>query len=815
MKDNNSALKLLSIKDDNHLTLSLYNQYVTTINLALKQKKQPWLEQLTQEVRSLAHLSTRELLTLLEDSVLPLIQRYEYLQQQADLSQQTLDENQQKLHSLKHEIYQGLHLRCKVSEALHLPRQVDDLKAYAKRNTQISIASLDDDSRLIIYDLLCEAGYDKQILYQDVIAVIPKRSYKTVRKPQAIKKALTQIYQFTHHVNEALKLKPSPPGWFSTQVLHLQQQLQPALSQIGQWPLLPLLWQARYLLYFLLSLGAYALLLQTCSPLAVIILSEKWFALLSSGLFYTVGLLPLWWLLGEKLHHAFKATRNGYLNIKQDQVVEALHLLERSHQLIYHRLSQVIVDITYHDFSLLNEKIESHLQALKTLDAKLQHYSWWERLFCHAQLKSQTAVISKKLCQTETQLQMTVKRMIKHITSRVKEELTLLEKAVYHQALRPVFPANQYNNIKQFIEKYGTKEDVEHYEAQANITHLWCRRLEHFSLREKHGNQHQLMLSQPWGGHIIRKDVMRGWQILLAELGDVNGPSKQALEIHKLLCGKRDMSLEALTQSIEQVAKEKSTILLQKIQMLIFNTLPDRNAAQAKCLSQAQKQLISNWYHQNQTRINWANHIMQQAFADKQKCNRFERLTNTQLARCYELLEGADIYYFAKAQKEHRVTRHNLAKAYFESYQGQSSRAFRLLRFLPEPVKGKLLPGVACKRLTWILTNLNKKVDPEKPFNDVDIEFFLHHDLSKQHALFNVAQMISNSAEFSKPWSANMEKFLASCRNDGLDSGKLLTQYQAKNKRIKTFVLNQHKLKKFLPTLPIKELTRKNACVSR
>ncbi|HRE31834.1 MAG TPA: hypothetical protein PLD88_07670, partial [Candidatus Berkiella sp.] len=87
-----------------------------------------------------------------------------------------------------------------------------------------------------------------------------------------------------------------------------------------------------------------------------------------------------------------------------------------------------------------------------------------------------------------------------------------------------------------------------------------------------------------------------------------------------------------LTQSIEKVAKEKSAIMLQKIQMMIFNTLPDRNAAQARCLSKAQKNLISHWYCQNQTQINWANHIMQQAFADK-KNNRFERLTNTQLAR--------------------------------------------------------------------------------------------------------------------------------------------------------------------------------------
>ncbi|HRE31835.1 MAG TPA: hypothetical protein PLD88_07675, partial [Candidatus Berkiella sp.] len=107
------------------------------------------------------------------------------------------------------------------------------------------------------------------------------------------------------------------------------------------------------------------------------------------------------------------------------------------------------------------------------------------------------------------------------------------------------------------------------------------------------------------------------------------------------------------------------------------------------------------------------------------------------------------------AQNEQKVTRHNLAKTYFESYQGQSSRAFRLLRFLPESVKYKLLPEIAQKRLTWLLTHLGTKVNLTKPFDDIDIEFFLHHDLSKQHVDFNVTQMIRNSVEFSKPWSAN------------------------------------------------------------
>ncbi|HRE31833.1 MAG TPA: hypothetical protein PLD88_07665, partial [Candidatus Berkiella sp.] len=276
----------------------------------------------------------------------------------------------------------------------------------------------------------------------------------------------------------------------------------PALSQIGQWPVLPFLWQGRYLLYFLLSLGAYALLLQTCSPLAFI-LSEKWFSFLSASLFYTVGLFPLWGLPGQAFHHTFNKLRNRYLNSKKEQVIEALHLLEQSHQLIHHRLSQVIVDITHHDFSLLNEKIPTKLEALKKLKAKLQHYSWQEYLFCHTQLKSQMFAINEKMCQTEMQLQMAVKKMIKHVTSRVKEELTLLEKAVCREALMPVFPVNQYNNIKQFIKKYGTKQDLEDYEIQANITHLWCRRVEHFSLRNKHSN-HNLILGQPWGGHIIR-----------------------------------------------------------------------------------------------------------------------------------------------------------------------------------------------------------------------------------------------------------------------------------------------------------------------
>ncbi len=769
------------------LAQTLYNRHVQTINQTLKQVSATWHEKLNDDIKPLAHLSTRALLGLLENSVNPLQIRYRYLANQplTPAQKAILDANHEKLKLLKHQIHLGLRFRCTISAKCHLPRQVDDLEYYATKDksSRAKLATLDDDSRLIIYDLLLAVGFDSKQLFHDIVAVVPKRSYPLPRKIKDSKQAMTACYAFTHNVVKILHLKPTPPDrWFRLSQKMLQA-FQPFFSIFDA--------KMRYPLYFVLSLGAYYLLLQAISPLAVIFLSESLALLLNKVLFYTIGLLPLWSLASQYLYSTLSQIGLRWRSQKTEQIVEALFALEQAHQFMNHRLSQVIVDITHYDFALLHETITVHQCSLKQLRTMLQRYTWREKITCTHATKMQAQAICQEIDRSEVALSNITSLLIKHITARVKEELTLLQKSLHHRsALVPVFPADQYTKIKQFIREYGTADDLARYEAQANVTHLWLHKWHQFILQDSRAST--ITLQQPWGGYSLRQDLMHGWQILLKQLGPVNATSKSALAIHALLRGKQVLSLPELTQAINAVCKPADTAkILEQCQWILFKTLSARKPTTAALLSPTQKALLAAWYHAHAEPIAHASKLMKQMFS-RQHATRIEQFSDEDLARCYELLDGADIYHYAHGMQRTSCSRQNLARQYFEVYQGQSSRAFRLLKFVPLKEKAMMLCKVARLRLTWLLDHL-------APFDEIDIELFLQHKLSTKSQLFDFAQGIRKHSAFNKPWTAQMEQFLNNCRNYGLDSGKLLTEYQTSNHRIKTFLVKRPKPLKVPP----------------
>lgn len=243
------------------LTQTLYNRHVQTINQALKQENVAWHEKLNDDIKPLAHLCTRALLGLLENSVNPLQIRYRYLANQplTLVQKSILDANHEKVKQLQKQILQGLRFRCTISAKCHLPRQVDDLEYYAtkEKTSRARLATLDDDSRLIIYDLLLAEGFDKKQLFVDVMAVVPKRSYPLPRKIKSIQQAMTASYAFTHNVAKALHLKRDPPGRWLRLLRKMQQPFQSLFSVFDNLPIAPWLATMRYPLYFVLSLGAY------------------------------------------------------------------------------------------------------------------------------------------------------------------------------------------------------------------------------------------------------------------------------------------------------------------------------------------------------------------------------------------------------------------------------------------------------------------------------------------------------------------------------------------------------------------------------
>lgn len=306
MQESNETLALQPIlqPSSSAITQALYNHQVNLINDSLKQKKAPWIailfahgkpKGLSQDLKLLAHLSSKELLALLEESIFSLEQRHHYLQnlEQEKASRDILNENKHKLEKLKKLIYQGLLARCEMSTILHLPRQVDDLEMYLRHKINgpacVATGTLDDDSRLLIYDILNSAGFDEKMLNKVIVAVIPKRTYQKLAEAKVIQQALNDTYAFSEKICQALAINRQKPRPLQTFLIQAQIRLNSVVPDFIQLKLKKL-WPWRYLLYFMLSLSAYYLLMQTLTVALVFLLSEKILAFIASALFYSVGL---------------------------------------------------------------------------------------------------------------------------------------------------------------------------------------------------------------------------------------------------------------------------------------------------------------------------------------------------------------------------------------------------------------------------------------------------------------------------------------------------------------------------------------------
>jgi hypothetical protein len=822
------ALMLEPVKQPHSFSLShaLYNHQVNLINPLLqsppsglpKQNEHTFTLPLYKDIKPLAHLTTKQLLALLEETIFPLEQRYDYLiNQEKDLASSTiLQTNQEKLSQLKQIIYQGLLARCQISMALKLPRQFDDVQSYfeSKKNPAlVKEDSLDDDSRILIYDILAAAGFNKAKLYSAIIDVIPKRTYQKSCDAKVIKQEVKDVFGFTQQVCEALAIKRKKPSRLH---LFLQEATKKSEALIGAFGMQKLanFWQLRYIFYFLLSFIAYYLLMQAITTAFVLLLSAQVLTLISSVLFYSIALFPLWGIISQKLFFGFNRFINQRRDPKQTQIVEALFFLEQTQQFISYRLNQIIVDISHYDIDALKQMILNKRLSISELKKQLLRFNLLDKVVAGVALKNQAKVVAERLVILEGSLDTTVQALISHMTLRVEEERTLLEASLYKQTLVPSFPANQFKKISEFIHEFGTKAQISNFLKQCHIADLWQKGFEQLTFVDPSPNG---LLQQPFGKHILRHDMMKGWQILLNAWHDGSEKSNSMALLNNLISGKKLLTQKALTESIEQVAQNSAAKdLLEKIQSILFSTLSQRPPETAALLSQAQKNQIITWHSLHRSPIKKAVRLLKEVFSDN-AASLLAGYTNIELAQFYQALEGRDYYHFAKGHSQGKSKRQNQLRVYFERYQGQSSHAFLLMRFLPEQKKRSMIVDVAKHRLAWIISHLDKGVNPEKPFDAQDIELFLHHDLLMQHSRFNVVEAICESREFKETYNPKMDQFLQSCRRHGLDTGQLHLLYLNRKNTVKqNTILAQYKHQKIkIKPFPQNEFPGGKISVSR
>lgn len=732
MQESTQTPLLQPLKQPSAFALShaLYNHQVKIINQKL--------------TSPLAQQSASTLLSLLEGELFSLTKRYEYLQKQNKLPEiaDHLNQNQQILATLTQQIHQQLLQKCQSH-------------------------GLDDDSRLIIYDILHAAGYDKEQLYRRIIQSIPKRTYQKLCDAKVVKKSLSDVYSFTQQVSKALAILPTKPNHWQSAITEFKKQF----SSISPF------WRLRYLFYFMLSLGAYYLLMQAVTMLGIFLLSEKLLAFISSTLFYGVGLLPLWWFCGQFVFSQWNHFIERWRVPKQSQIVEALYVLEHTQQWIGYRLSQVIVDIVRTDIDSLKSSLNQRQEVIQGLITQLNTFTISEKMLAGSALKCQAQRVSNRLYEQQVELEMTLQRLVDHLTSRVKEEIQLLGKPQGKSLSVPLLSIKKYLQIKKFIGELGTKGQQKNFEEQTNMATLWQKQLPQFTLLDKTKQPNQ---QQPWGTHVLRQDSLQGWQTLLSQWQESGISVKSARVLNELLRNKRKLTMAAFLKVIERMVnpKERST-LISTIQSILFNTLSIRDPSAASLLGKIHKNQIRIWYQDHKTSISTAKQVMEALLEDKTN-KTFASYPDTQLAECYELLEGADIYHYSQNDISKQMARNNKIKQFLTEYEGQTSRAFLFLRFIPKHLTLSLHVQIAQKRLQWLLSHLGSGVNAVNPFDEHDLELFLAHALSKQHQAFNFANIVRSHPQFTKP-SKMMSQFLKACREFGLDDGQLFEAYQAKS----------------------------------
>lgn len=790
---------------------------------------------LWKQIKPLAHLNSAQLLSLLQDEILPLEKLYRstllQLISNSKKYRETISHfqnNLKNLNRLRDIVFDGLLLRCKAYKQLKVQRNVDDCVAsLANKINELNLldkelnipkdlsATLDDDRRFTIYDLLKGRPLDKNTLLQEVLLSVPKRSHTAIRPAHEIKKDLEDIQLLNNRVIirlESDQNDDSKPTYFGFNIIpaflvwtanKTASSIRNALSYIGITSFFEKIWNIRYAIYLSLSLSTYYFILQIATPWIYSLFGVAAFSTISSVLFCTLGIAPLWWL-GLKGSIALgKGIKNYLTHWKKEEILEALIVLDNTQTFICGRLSQSIIDIPHFDIQHLAQTAQRYEKQLEQSEFKLKRFYVGERILCKGGVSTQLEVVQSKINSQQKQIQTQLKHLTIHIAKRIGQEIELLDKHANKHVLAPILPSEQLEKLEQFVITFGDNKTLTLFKNNSNVIEKWLKKIEKFKFlqaRPEDVNYHQ-----PWGGHDIHRDLAKGWHVILNAFAR-NAPSRDAcLQLNQLLLGDRTMTEHELHNLVKKLdVGNRVAFVIQKIQSHLFNTLQARSPQCARLLSRQQKNIITQWYHKHEIQIKTAEKVMSQIFSkskygNDQLTQKLDEIGDDTLASYYELLDGADIYCYSANQVESISKRKNLARQYFEENKGDSSLAYRFIKFIPQQEKGTILIDVAKKRLGWLLEHLDKRVKPAKPFDEVDIELFNDFELLEQNDKFAFSRFVRQSKYFDAPWTQNMETFLDSCRKCGFDTGGLLKSYREKNNRVKSFILHQHNERKNSP----------------
>lgn len=799
------------------------------------------LKSLWQKVSPLAHLNAKQLLILLEEEIEPLENAYRLLEiELGDFSDKTerftakfilrmqqskqnirekINENLELLAKLKKMVHESLLFRCDLSEFWDKPRNVDDIiAAFCTKINSFNVInlalpvilsdSLDDDRRLTIYDTLSHAGFEISDLQKKVLDVIPKRKHSiTLSSRQEVIKRLKQVKEFNQSFIKDLNLNGHGQSFLASHFWKKEffKKLGQALENWGVYPAAQFLWSFRYLFYLFASLVVYHQLIFLCQPFIIATLGISLFNTFSTALFYTLGIAPMWYLGWTVVEDLGLESINLMTRWKKQSVLQALRFIEKVEFFLSAKLHRTIIDLPHFDIQYIVESVERLKAESQSIKENLHTYHFGEKWATKGLLHAKIEEVSKRLDKEQETLKNQLAKVAEHIAKNIGDELELLHQTATENRLEPVMPASQLEQLKNFVNRYGEEKAQHLFETNTNLCAKWLNQLtknkfvpvvEDNQLKKNATKDNQVHF-KPWGGSLIRHDMLRGWHVLLESSMQAPAKKKACLLLNAMLDGRIELSPEKYEETINalELADDHKLEVKRCIGSFLFRTLEARPHQHAALLPEEYKEQIIKWYkvHENeiQEAVSQIDSIMRRARVIPEhaidELNPLQELNDETLAKYYELLDSQAVCLYAMNELPEKELKIKEVRNYFDSYNGEHSRAYRLLRLIPENERGKLTVQLVEKRLSYLFTNFANGKIRSTAFDQVDVEMFQSFSLPKNN--YSFFEFIRKQKIFTGAWDRYFEQFLEACTRKGIPgSDKLFIEYKARTHRQREFI---------------------------
>jgi hypothetical protein len=808
-----------AVTQPNDPLIALINNEVFWNNLRVSNKYDAQIDQLQalwKEIQPLIHLNSQQLITLLQDEIAPLDLAYENILTDLTIEQEKCDNqvqwrpqwytdalkkiighftaNRKNLATLKCSLHQQLVLRCQSHLVLKAGRNVDDLLAdFCTRVNNLQVLKsplqmpvplsekLDDDQRITIFDILKKTTTLEKNLKKIVLSPIAVHTNASLCAKVDIEKELNEINQFTQAILDSLSLVRKREKLTYIEDLYNQyakkkvELISNALSRkLDQWfgkTFFSKMMLLGYAIALYCSLYVYHQLIPLLYPGLFLLMGKSLADVISLGLFIVVGFAPLTWVAWKNILSIKAQLQKIVLYWKREEIVDALLTLKETQIFIASKLSHNIIDIAHFDIQYLQTRVDFYQQQLARARAQLERFFFWERKFCPSIMQEQIDAIIAKIAVQKSKIDSQLKLVTAQVSNHIGQSINSTHSILSEQIVK----------LKAFVAANADPSTQDQFNHNTNVIKQWLHSIENDELLVP--KQFPDLYKLPWGHFTLRIDSLAGWENIVKPLA-ANETQKQAvIMLNRLLMGTLQLSKQQLSETVNMLGLGKeATHAMRLIQRYLFNTLDARPPEVASLLSQEHKKTIVYWYSQNQGAIESAKQEINSMLkaTDAQCSVQLAAVSDQKLAQSYTLLDADAICNYAINKNATDKPQDNQIKQFYRDYQGQSSRAYILLKLVSPQEQATLIPVIAAKRLQWICAHLGKEIDPLQPFETVDSALFHCPDLDKIECTFDFVATIANSVMYQQPWCQTMHDFLASCKNACLGSADLINNYNNK-----------------------------------